>query len=65
MAEVRFGRLRVVESTMTDSSIRRADGEAADVELVAGPVAILRGLIHDLASRCGRIWLRGNCTEAA
>mmetsp|Transcript_20892 Transcript_20892/g.52919 ORF Transcript_20892/g.52919 Transcript_20892/m.52919 type:complete len:226 (+) Transcript_20892:373-1050(+) len=48
VAEVRLGRLRVVQAAVAHGAVRRAHGQAAHIEAVAGPVAILGRLVHKL-----------------
>ena len=46
--ELRLGHLAVVQRAVSDRAARRADREAAAVELVARAVPVLGRLVHDL-----------------
>ena len=48
MAEVGLGRLRVIMTSMTNSSIRRTDRQTSHIEHTSTTITIFSGLIHDL-----------------
>ena len=48
MAKVCLRRLRVIEGTVSDCTIRGTDRKTANIELIATAVAVLGSLVHNL-----------------
>ena len=48
VAKVCLRRLRVIEGTVSDCTIRGTDRKTANIELIATAVAVLGSLVHNL-----------------
>ena len=48
VTKIGFGRLRMIETAVSDGAVRRANCEAANVELIARAIAILGRFVDDL-----------------